>query len=101
MHAEVAPGVQFTLQDRTGMFDSTAAKAEVTYDGHFGPVEQRNYPWGRRLSRADTLALLTTHSEYRVVAPAVLQGLLARLTEVLPDEVDMSMDTLLVLTRRS
>jgi SAM-dependent methyltransferase len=67
----------------------------------FTDVESRIYRWTRRLSRADTLTLLGTHSEYRMLDEATRRNLFAAVAPLLPDEVEFAVSTVLFLARRS
>ena len=67
----------------------------------FTDVERRVYRWSRRLSRADTLVLLSTHSEYRMLDEATRLTLFEALAPLLPEEIEFTVGTLLFLARRS
>jgi len=66
----------------------------------FTDVEQRIYCWTRQLTRDDTLTLLSTHSEYRMLADATRNRLFEALGPVLPDTVEFAGGTVLFLARR-
>jgi len=66
----------------------------------FTDVEQRIYRWTRQLTRDDTLTLLSTHSEYRMLADATRNRLFEALGPVLPDTVEFAGGTVLFLARR-
>jgi SAM-dependent methyltransferase len=67
----------------------------------FAGVERRIYRWTRRLRREDTLALLGTHSEYRMLPEETRRDLFEALKPQLPDEVEFAGGTVLFLARRS
>ena len=66
----------------------------------FTDVERRIYRWTRSLRRADTLTLLGTHSEYRMLPDATRERLFAALAGLLPDTVEFAGGTVLFLARR-
>ncbi len=67
----------------------------------FADVERRIYRWARRLRRVDTLTLLGTHSEYRMLPEDVRRDLFEALGSRLPDEVEFAGGTVLFLARRA
>jgi SAM-dependent methyltransferase len=67
----------------------------------FTGVERRFYRWTRRLNRADTLTLLSTHSEYRMLDEHTRRNLFEALAPLLPDDVEFAGSTVLFLARRS
>jgi SAM-dependent methyltransferase len=66
----------------------------------FTDVERRIYRWTRRLTGTDTLTLLSTHSEYRMLDDTTRRDLFEALARLLPDEVEFAGGTLLFLARR-
>jgi SAM-dependent methyltransferase len=98
VHREVAPQMDPSLgpvaeREYPDLPDLAAHPA-------FTDVERRIYRWTRRLRRDDTLALLSTHSEYRMLADDVRQRLFAALAPLLPDTVEFAGGTVLFLARR-
>ena len=65
----------------------------------FTDVRRRVYHWTRRMSRADTLTLLSTHSAYRMLDEPTLARLFDALAPLLPDEVEFAGGTVLFLAR--
>jgi SAM-dependent methyltransferase len=66
----------------------------------FTDVERRIYRWTRSLRRDDTLTLLSTHSEYRILPDDTRHRLFAALAPLLPDTVEFAGGTVLFLARR-
>ena len=64
-------------------------------------MERRFYHWTRRLNREDTLTLLSTHSEYRMLDGNTRRDLFEALAPLLPDDVEFAGGTVLFLARRS
>lgn len=48
----------------------------IEASGHFGPVEERSFPWERTYSRDEWLDQLPTHSDHRTLPLDVLGPLL-------------------------
>jgi SAM-dependent methyltransferase len=67
----------------------------------FTDVRRRVYRWTRRMSRADTLTLLSTHSEYRMLDEPTQARLFDALSPLLPDEVEFEGGTVLFLARKA
>jgi SAM-dependent methyltransferase len=99
VHREMAPQMNASLgpiaeREDVDLPDLAAHPA-------FTGLESRRYRWTRYLSRADTLTLLGTHSEYRMLDADTRRKLFAALTPLLPDEVEFAVSTLMFLARRA
>jgi SAM-dependent methyltransferase len=97
-HREIAPQMSASLgpvehREEIELPDLAAHPA-------FTALERRVYRWTRRMSRADTLALLNTHSEYRMLDDATRARLFDALAPF-PDEVEFEGSTVLFLARKS
>jgi SAM-dependent methyltransferase len=98
VHREIAPRMDASLgpvaeREYPDLPDLAAHPA-------FTGVERRIYRWTRRLRRADTLTLLSTHSEYRMLDDDTRRRLFDALARLLPDEVGFDGGTVLFLARR-
>lgn len=99
VHREVAP----QLDPATGPVVERACPELPDLAAHpaFTDLERRRYHWSRRLCRLDALALMSTHSEYRMLDEDTRRTLLGALAALLPDEVGYACRTVLFLARRA
>jgi SAM-dependent methyltransferase len=77
--------------------------AAVDKTGLFDPPEVRRYAWTARYSTDAWVAMLSTHSDHRLLEPAALSGLLDAVAQVIDaagGELQLTYDTLLVVATR-
>jgi trans-aconitate methyltransferase len=74
---------------------------ELLTRAEFTGAQRRFYEWERQLSAADFVTLLSTVSAYRILDEQVRDALFAALLAELPDELPLTMGTVLYLTRRA
>jgi SAM-dependent methyltransferase len=99
MHHEIAPQMSASLGP-VGHREYPDLP-ELAEHPAFTDVRRRVYDWTRRMSRADTLTLLSTHSAYRMLDEPTLARLFDALAPLLPDEVEFTGGTVLFLARAS
>jgi SAM-dependent methyltransferase len=101
VHRDLAPQMNASLGPMAECEDTDHPPPDLAAHPAFTGVESRRYRWTRRLSRTDTLTLLGTHSEYRMLDEDTRRNLFAALASLLPDEVEFTVSTLMFLARRS
>ena len=75
-------------------------RTELSQLPELGEFEERLFRWQRKLSRADYLVLLTTHSGFRMLEEETAEEIVAGLEAVLPDPVVVDVRTQLFLARK-
>jgi SAM-dependent methyltransferase len=102
LHQRIAPQV--------GIVPGTPTKDDPLDDApwqelltrpEFTDARRNFYPWERRLSRVDFIALLSTISAYRILDERTRETLYAALLAQLPNELTFTIGTLLYLARRA
>ena len=79
------------------------ARRELEESGLFGPVTVASRPWAARYDTASWLELLETHSDHRLLAPAVREELLGRIGAVIDargGEIEVRYDAVALCARR-
>jgi len=98
VHRDIAPGMDPSLGPVAER--EYPELPDLAEHPAFTGVERRIYRWTRRLRREDTLTLLSTHSEYRMLPGATRRRLFEALRPLLPDTVEFAGGTVLFLARR-
>ncbi|HEY7176673.1 MAG TPA: class I SAM-dependent methyltransferase [Micromonosporaceae bacterium] len=100
-HRELAPSVEL---DPDPIDDETVATAwpydEMVARSEFADVDSRVYHWSRTIPAASYVAMLSTHSAYRILDAPQRDAILSAVADRLGEHVDLGMDTIVYFARR-